>query len=278
MKTTTEVLWSVKRRLAAAALTVALAGSGAFATDVHLDMLKTRTDTYTDVTVYGRSKTDVFIRHSRGIANIKLASLDTNTIAQLNGEKPSGPPGGLAATEASATGEVNGDEVATTAPALASKLDAQLRQQVMSNMAALKALSEVNVSPTVVGLVLGVMFVIYLFFCHCLKLICLKAGSDPGILIWLPILKEIPLLRAAGMSGWWFLSLFIPFVYVIVQIVWCFKIAQVRGKSAWTAIGLLLPVTNVIALLYLAFSDGKKVKPPSYQKVTLAAGPLAVEA
>ncbi|MEK7785273.1 MAG: hypothetical protein AAB658_07605, partial [Chloroflexota bacterium] len=75
-----------------------------------------------------------------------------------------------------------------------------MRQQMTAGLTALKALSAVPVNPTMVGLVLGVLFMAYLFICYCLKLICLKTGNDPGILIWLPVIQMIPLLRAAGMS------------------------------------------------------------------------------
>jgi hypothetical protein len=34
------------------------------------------------------------------------------------------------------------------------------------------------------------------------------------------------------------------------------KIAKARGKSAWVGVLLLLPVVNVFAFLYLAFSNG----------------------
>ena len=47
---------------------------------------------------------------------------------------------------------------------------------------------------------------------------------------------------------------------LIVMVVWFFKIAKARGKSAWVGLFLLLPVTNLFAFLYLAFSDGSSEK------------------
>ena len=64
----------------------------------------------------------------------------------------------------------------------------------------------------------------------------------------------IPLLRAAGMSPWLFLALFLPVVNLIIWIVWCFRICRVRQKSALLGILLLLPVTNILAFVYLALS------------------------
>jgi regulator of extracellular matrix RemA (YlzA/DUF370 family) len=284
MKPTTEAVRRGRRSLAAATAVVALAvAAAAPAKDVHLDMLKTRTDTYTDVTVYGRSKTDVFIRHSQGIANIKLAGLDPETIAQLNGEAPTRSTDESAAPTKPAAGqpptaEAAASKAVTTAPALAFQWNAKLREQVTAGVAALKSLPAEQLSPAVVGVALGATLIAYLCLCYCFRLICLKTGHEPGLLLWLPVFQMIPLLRAAGMSGWWLLGLFVPVLNFILQIVWCFKIARARGKSAWTAVALLLPVTNVLALLYLAFSDGKKPEPPPFHKVALAAGPLPVEA
>ncbi len=281
MKTTSKVCRFAKRQCRTIAMGLALmAPPGAWAGDIHLDMLKTRTDCFTNVTVYSRSKTEIFIRHEGGIANIKLEHLDPQTIAWLN--SGGAPPGAVAATQSAAgepqQGEWAGTEGGTAGIALPPQLDAQLRQQMAAGLGALNKLSAVQVSPAVVGVVLGVIFASYLFLCYCLKLICQKTGNEPGFLIWLPLFQMIPLFRAANMSAWCFLGLFVPVVNLIVQIVWCFKIVQARRKSALTAIGLLLPVTNLLALLYLAFSNGKREAPSGYQKVALAPGPLAVEA
>ena len=97
---------------------------------------------------------------------------------------------------------------------------------------------------------------VYLFYCYCCILICRKAGHPPGVLVWLPLLKLLPMLRAAGMSRWWFLAFFVPVLNLVPAILWCFKIAKARGKSVWIGVLLLFPVTNLFAFLYLAFSDG----------------------
>lgn len=280
MKTKSKIIRFVKRQWGMVAVGLALmVMPGAVSGDVHLDMLKTRTDIFTNVTVYGRSKTDIFIRHSQGIGNVKLEHLAPETLARLNSGDSAG---GASASTKSATDakqeESSPAEAAAAASTSSSNLEAQMRQQMMSQLAAFKTLSAIRVSPVAVGLVLGVLFAAYLFVCYCLKLICQKTGNEPGILIWLPILQMFPLLRAAGMSGWWFVGFLIPLINLIAQIVWCFKIVQARGKSVWAAIGLLLPVTNLVALLYLAFSDGKEGESSGNQRVAIAGPPLPVEA
>jgi hypothetical protein len=111
------------------------------------------------------------------------------------------------------------------------------------------------VDKTALWLVLGAVLLGYLFFSYCCQLICQKAGKQPGIMAWLPLLQQIALLHAAEMSGWWFLAGFVPVLNLVAAIIWCFKIARTRGKSAWVGLLLLLPVTTLFAFLYLAFSD-----------------------
>ena len=47
-----------------------------------------------------------------------------------------------------------------------------------------------------------------------------------------------------------------PVLNLVPQILWSLKIAKARGKSVWVGVLLLLPVTNLFAFLYLAFSNG----------------------
>lgn len=100
---------------------------------------------------------------------------------------------------------------------------------------------------------LGVALVVYLFFCYCFKRICEKAGHQPGVLIWIPILQMIPLLQVAGMAAWMIVLLIIPIVGWVVAIIMWAKICQARGKSPWLVIlGIILPI---VFIPYLAFSE-----------------------
>jgi len=257
-------------------LGLALAFEAAALGDIHLDMLKTRTDTFTNVTVYGRSKTDIFIRHARGIGNIKLDSLDPEIIAQLNSTGTDGDAKTSSDSKSSESEIVSSAHAAgAKASAYVASMNGQLHEQLAS-LAVLKTMKPPG--PEVLAVILGVFLVLYLFTCYCLKLICVKTGNDPGFLIWLPILQMIPLLRAASMSGWCFLGLFVPVVNLIIQIVWCFKIVEARRKSVWVAIGLLLPVTNLISMLYLAFSDGDSDRSSDTERVAVTGAPLLLEA
>jgi len=278
MKTMRRVCRFRRRHLCLTAVGLALTvGANVLWGDVHLDMLKTRTDSFTNVTVFNRSRTDIFIQHARGIASIKFADLDPETMTLLtqSGYSDKTPSSGKPSASTS-TGEK--PSTATGAPAVisTSSLNTQFQEKVMPEMTRLMALAPMQLNPQLVWTVISALLIAYLFVCYCLKLICTKAGSEPGILVWLPILQLFPLLRAARMSGWWFLAWLIPVVNLVAQIVWCFKIVQARGKSAWVAIGLLLPITNLISLLYLAFSDGGGEEPD--RKVVMAGPPALAEA
>jgi apolipoprotein N-acyltransferase len=109
-------------------------------------------------------------------------------------------------------------------------------------------------------MLLGALSLVYLFFCYCSLLICEKAGQPAGVLIWFPVVQLLPLLRAAKMSNWWLLAFLVPVVNVLVQVVWSFKIVQARAKNFWLGLLLLLPGTNLLTFLYLAFSDAAPQK------------------
>jgi hypothetical protein len=109
--------------------------------------------------------------------------------------------------------------------------------------------------PRVIQMVLGGLVVLHLLFSFCCYSICTKAGSQPGILVWLPVFQTIPLLRAAGMSGWWFLAGFIPVLNIVAGVIWAVKIVNVRNLNVFVTILLLLPGLNLFGFLILAFAS-----------------------
>jgi hypothetical protein len=109
------------------------------------------------------------------------------------------------------------------------------------------------------GGVLGLLALalgLYVFTSYCLKRICLKAGADPGVLIWIPIAQMVPLLRVAQLPALLVLLLFVPIVnFVFILVLWA-KVSSALGKSPWLALLLLLPVLNLLLIPYLAFCGG----------------------
>jgi hypothetical protein len=133
----------------------------------------------------------------------------------------------------------------------------------------------------------------YLLLSMCFVVICAKSGKPSPLLGWVPVVQMYPLYRAANMSPFWFVAallnvflqltfvsvaltrglqeralmiggvafLFLASINLVGWIIWCFKIAKARGKSALTGFCLLLPVTNLLALAYLTFSGSTSSAP-----------------
>jgi len=225
-------------------------------TDIKLETVTADGETYSNVVVFSKSATHVSISHSRGMANIKAESLDTTTQRKL---------GFLAAEEPAAV---------TKFPTLAGIAEdarfKELQERYQKNVEDFMA----QLDPTMGYKILALLGILYLFYCYCCWQICRKTSNRAGLFVWLPGFQMIPLLRAAGMSPWLFLALFLPVVNLIIWIVWCFRICRVRQKGPLLGVLMLLPVTNVLAFVYLALSgygpeaeneyDGGKIK-LSYQ-------------
>jgi hypothetical protein len=214
------------------------------------------TRTYTNVTVTTKAKKYIFILHSSGMANIKVADLPPELLSKLGyaapDEKTTKVSGAnLAAWTKQQMSSLNVPQVR----AAEKQLEDTWRARAGTDLSSLK-----SADPKFLITVLGGALLLYLFTCYCYKLICEKTGNKPGVLIWLPLLQVFPLLRAASMSPLWVLVPFAP-------VVWCFKIAKARGKSAWVGVLLLFPVVSVFAFLYLAFSNGKSAEPKEQRGV-----------
>jgi len=222
--------------------------------DVKVDLLETKTGVYSNVTVTTRADQYVVIHHSQGIGTIKVTDLSRDLKKQLGYAVPPS------------------DEEKSGAKLLASaKRSLHMLPDAKQLMASWNSKSRGpgavgKASTPVLIAILGAVLLLYLFFCHCASRICQKTGQKPGLLVWLPLLQMIPLYRAAGMSPMWFLALFVPVLNLVVQIMWCFKIAKALGKGALTGLFLLLPITSPLAFVYLASSGEAPVqeKPKKY--------------
>jgi uncharacterized membrane protein YhaH (DUF805 family) len=218
-------------------------GRAAVDDDQVIPLLKTRIGTYTNVTITSRTAKELCILHAGGAGNVFLQDLDPEA-QELVGYSPPVPAG-------------------EAFRALANERIWAFMKSVPFDVQALDGgthgsdpATTIELSPGAMVFLVGLIFVVYLFTCYGLKLICTKAGHDPGLMIWVPLLQVFPMLRAAGMSGWWVLGMLVPVFNLVVTILWSFRIVSARGKSAVWAVLLILPFTNLIAFLYLAFSGG----------------------
>jgi len=201
-----------------------------------------------------KAKNYIFIFHKGGMNSIKVADLPEELRAKLGyaiAEKTN-------ATARTATGWAKAEVAKLQTPQIK-----EIRTQLARNWRG-KKLGSLQltrlVSLNVLLAILGIMLVVYLLHCYCFMLICQKTGHPPGPLVWLPVVQWFPLLRAAGMSGWWFVACLLPLLNVLTFVLWSVKIAKARGKSGWVTVFLILPPSTFLAILYLAFSDGGGAK------------------
>jgi hypothetical protein len=232
-----------------AAVLLTLSLSGTSRADDHLDVLRVGANSYTNVTVLNKTPTDIFFKHSHGFGNTKVREVDRATLLALGYQLPPDESQKPSVFSHSAQTVMESSAVTNLVA------DPRVQEAQALVMARLDEWTE-KLTPQVMYRIVGGVIAIYLLFSFCCRQICVKTNQRPSPLIWLPLLKQFPLLRAANMSPWWFLFgiLLLPIGWPLMQIVWAFKIGPARGKSWVIGLFLLLPITNVLAFLYLAFS------------------------
>ena len=214
------------------------------------DELQIGAHTYRNVTVTTRTTNYVFLLHSEGMSNFKYSELTPEERHKLGFPEPPPP--------------VVKTNIATVwAKQALSKLDEPRLRDVQAqalnfwreNYAG--ALAQLPpLTPKLIAIVAGALFILQLLWSFCVALICLKVDKPGGIMAWVPILQVFPMLRAAGMSGWWFLAGFVPVLNIVAAILWCLRICQARGKNGWLALFLIVPIPSAIPLFFALKSAG----------------------
>lgn len=117
-----------------------------------------------------------------------------------------------------------------------------------------------SVSAGAIGAILGAYMGVILILCVIMIVanwkIFTKAGK-PGWASIVPFYNLYVMFEVAGMNGWMFLLLCIPFVNFIVGIMLYINLAKAFGKSGGFAAGLIL--LNPIFILILAFGSDKYI-------------------
>jgi RsiW-degrading membrane proteinase PrsW (M82 family) len=201
------------------------------------------------------TQTDIFVRHERGFGNAKISSLDDTNLLLL----------GLKTATQDEEVAANGTGNSAPMGKVKAAMDA-VNLRFPSESAVLGSISRTKPTPQLLVGVLAVLLITYLFYCYCLRRICVNAGIEPGGLVWVPVLQMFPLLRAARMPTWWFVVFLIPVLNILAHILWCARIVRACGKGGLATLFLILPVTNVLAFLYLAFAGGNEAPPEKGMK------------
>jgi len=240
-------------------------------------VLQVHSDTYQNVTVVSRTPTHLFIEHTRGVATLKVAELDDGALRSLGLVRSNNVV--VASNPAVADGNPAQSREATMAVARRTAIAnlAEMFGDMIKDARQMMPVEDAARFGILIAATLAFLLLAYLFYSLCVRLICLKAGYRPGILAWLPILRDYALVRAAGMSGLWFLVLMSPavilpavknrfpgwetvvlgncVVVLIAHCLWCVRLCEARGKGAFTKVLLIFPLTYPLTFLYLAFAD-----------------------
>jgi hypothetical protein len=243
------------RRSFLACLLMFVAGYSARAADERFETLTIGQHTYTKVLVLSKNRTDVFISHAKGMTSLKVKDLDVATQLKLGYQVEQPKPSKMVQMEE-----------AFKAPDLENleedprmkNLDAETAARVKEAATRVSQIIK-DLDPTAIYGILGGLALFYLVFCFLCRSLCLKTAAPPTALVplvWFPLVRQIPLLKAAGMSPWWILTNFVPPLILVTYLMWSFKIVRARGKHVIFAIMLLFPITNILSFLFLALSRG----------------------
>lgn len=238
----------------------------------HFETLAIGALTYTNVWLHRQTNFNILIRHAGGIETVKLTDLPKDELAALRPQL--GDLANIAEAKepqlVSRFKEMEGSEASEI-------FKAKLEEQFEILIQRLPTL----LLPVLISIVL--LHLVSSFFIYA---ICKKTKTKTGFEVWLPVVNQTALLRAAGLPGVWallgFMAPLLPVAVFtlqllpvaslsglivvgisglfsiatgIVWIVWCFKICIAREKSGWLGILLLIPGVNVLTITYLAFAD-----------------------
>lgn len=254
-------------RIAVAILLAWMAALPAIAADETFSTLTVGGETFTNVTVLTKTRNDVFISHGSGMASLKVKKLDTLTQIKLGYLVE--PPKSIKSETFKKVTDISRIEADPRVRAAEAEVMARFAQAVE------------QFDPRIFYGLIAAIILSYLSFSSLCRSICMKVAGPPKELIpliWFPLLKQIPLLKAAGMSLAWMLTNLVPGLFLVTFIVWSFKITKARGKNVAVAVFLLLPVTNLFAFLYLAMSGDSTTEEPRKRNVISLQAPPRREA
>src|SRR5262249_4084223 len=149
------------------------------ATEESFDSLEVANHVYTNVTVTTKNKAYIFILHSTGMTNIRVADLPVDVQHKL----------GYATAEEQAAAKSTSvwakKTIARLEPAQVKGVEKQLAQVWQNKIFP----SDLPLPPLTTSffLILGsIVLFIHLFFSYCCMLICQKTGAKPSIIVFIP--------------------------------------------------------------------------------------------
>ncbi|MBF6590585.1 MAG: signal peptidase I [Ktedonobacterales bacterium] len=123
-------------------------------------------------------------------------------------------------------------------------------------MLALSVTPSATTSSSASLIVLVVVLAIAVFYVAAAWRIFTKAGK-PGWVSLIPIYNTVVLLRIAGRPGWWFLLLLIPFVNIIILVIFLNDLSKAFGHGIGFTLGLIF--LSLIFYPILGFGSSRYV-------------------
>ncbi len=238
----------------------------------HFESLTIGSLSYTNVWVHRQTNFNILIRHQGGIDTIKLTDLPQSELDELRPQL-----GELANIKEEKEPQLVSRFKEIHESEMSEAYQAQMEERLKEIMPMVQAL----ILPAI-----GVLILLHLVSSFFIFMICKKTQTKAGIEVWLPLVNQTALLRAAGLPGVWALlgfmaplipaavfsaqllppaslpglvvvgiSLMFSVASGVVWLTWCFKICIARQKSGWLGILLLIPGVNLVTFTYLAFAD-----------------------
>ncbi|MFA4889550.1 MAG: hypothetical protein WC628_08285 [Candidatus Omnitrophota bacterium] len=114
----------------------------------------------------------------------------------------------------------------------------------------------------IIAILCFIGFLFYVYSCICLQAIAKKTAQEPAWLAWIPVANVFLMCKIASVNYLWLLALllaFIPFIGPLISLgltgfIW-YKIALARNKPGWLGVLVVIPLANLAAMGYLAFTD-----------------------
>lgn len=293
-----------------------LSASGA----LHLPTFTAGTNTYTNVTVTAASGGRVVVDYGRGMASARVRDLDLDLQQQI---AEAGLVNAMLAKEIERditkrdAAKRRAERAASPTPSSLTLESAETTSiaQLLSGQIAERARQhnvEFNAEwflgrfgQSLVAGVSAALFVLGILRWFLFYRICRKATGNGSLLVFLPVLRWIPLTQAGDMSLKWLLvplfaltAMFFPpplvekydwaamaylgliavlwFVTLLLYMIWCVRVCRALERSAFWAVFLFFPVVDYIALLVLALSEGKSETSPLGTSAALKNPVLAI--
>ena len=102
--------------------------------------------------------------------------------------------------------------------------------------------------------IIAISLAFYVYYALSMYLIAKKLNVAEAWMSWVPLLNLWPFLTSAGKPCWWVILLLIPLVNIIVIVYLWMCICENLGRNKWLGLLIMVPVVSLILPGVLAFS------------------------